>query len=197
MKYLIAYLAIGVVTLAVILIQQYLQRRRDVSRDFVAMLAALKQEKKSFGEFLAERLASILGGLVVITGWPVAIIVLIKTVLSDARRKKVLEQNKFRIRPEDLLEKITIKNIEILERVVEPFDAVPDLPFGHLNAAWMRYLDELPIGSELWSFATQWTPPYGEIEKVEGYVARANDEMGPHFITIQRELEENETAEHV
>ena len=196
MTYLYIYLAVGIAALAATLIQNYVQKKRDPSPDLSNLLAGVRSEKRGIGETLGEVLVSGLAGLLVVVGWPVFILMLIKQSYLEARRKRIAEEDKFRVRSEDLSEKMSVEHIERLERIVDPLNAVPDLPFGHLNAAWIKYLDACPPDSELWSFETVWTSSYGNVQKMSGYVACTEDEIGPHFITLQRVLAKEEVPEH-
>ena len=196
MTYLYIYLAVGIAALAATLMQNSVQKKRDPSPDLSNLLAGVRSEKRGIGETLGEVLVSGLAGLLVVVGWPVFILMLIKQSYLEARRKRIAEEDKFRVRSEDLSERMSVEHIEQLERIVDPLNAVPDLPFGHLNAAWIKYLDARPPDSELWSFETVWTTSYGSVQKMSGYVACNGGNVGPHFITMQRVLEKDEVPQH-
>jgi hypothetical protein len=78
---------------------------------------------------------------------------------------------------------------EAREMVIDPLGAVPTLPFGHLNAAWTEFTEELESGCELWSFRRHWVTEYRN-NVHEGYVALQSDKVGSHFVSGERLLRE-------
>ena len=48
-----------------------------------------------------------------------------------------------------LQERLTVMQIEAREVVADPLGAVSDLPFGHLNAAWKTFVEEVGADDEL------------------------------------------------
>jgi hypothetical protein len=91
----------------------------------------------------------------------------------------------FKVSSSDLLEKLSRAEIETLEQVFDPLNAVPNLPFGHLNSVWRAFVDGLEPDTELWLFRARWITKYRD-DQMEGYVVRRADEIGPHFLTVQR-----------
>jgi hypothetical protein len=83
----------------------------------------------------------------------------------------------------DLLQRMSVEEIEQRERVVDPMGAVPDLPFGHLHAAWKKFSDGIEPQDEFWSFSAKWKPGYWGDELRSGYVIGRGNELGQHFIT--------------
>jgi hypothetical protein len=51
-------------------------------------------------------------------------------------RKPTFEPQ-FAVQPGDLLELLSVEEIEQREQVFDPLGAVAELPFGHLNDAWI------------------------------------------------------------
>ena len=96
----------------------------------------------------------------------------------------------FAVKRADLLENLTVAQIEARERVQDPLAAVPDLPFGHLNAAWKVFLAGCHPGDKLWSFSASWTGDWGDEEQREGYVRVRLTGPGPAFETVRRSLAE-------
>lgn len=93
----------------------------------------------------------------------------------------------FEITPADLLEKLTRADIEAAELVDDPLQAVPDKPFGHLNAVWQAYVDGLEPDCELWSFRGRWKTQYRDWQ-MHGYVALHGGKIGPYFVTKQKSV---------
>jgi hypothetical protein len=52
----------------------------------------------------------------------------------------------------NLYRPISIAEAEEAEHYMDPLARCPTQPFGHLNAAWQRFLLGKPMGAQLWSF---------------------------------------------
>jgi len=82
-----------------------------------------------------------------------------------------------------------LADVEIEETVHDPLAAAPELPFGHLNAAWRRFKDEIPGGAKLWSYSASWAGwKYGWDTETRrhGYVAVEDGRLGPFFGSVKR-----------
>ncbi len=90
----------------------------------------------------------------------------------------------FEVTAADLLEKLSRADIEAAEMVFDPLHAVPDKPFGHLNAVWQAYVDGLEPGCELCAFRGRWKTQYRDWQ-MQGYVALHGEKIGPYFLTSQ------------
>lgn len=82
-----------------------------------------------------------------------------------------------------LVEHMTREQIEQRERVVDPLDAVPDRPFGHLHATWQRFAAGLQAGDELWSFRAEDRDRLGALHERRGYVVVRSGRPGAHLLT--------------
>ena len=80
--------------------------------------------------------------------------------------------------------------IEARERVDDPAQAVPALPFGHLNEVWRSLIDDLAPGDELWSFSAQWSNEFGRPELRTGYVLWRGRKPVGHILTMVKRQEE-------
>ena len=87
----------------------------------------------------------------------------------------------------DLVEKLSRAEIEALEQVDDPLQAVPNLPLGHLNSVWQALADGLEPDCELWSFRGRWKTKYCDWQ-MHGYVARRVETIGPYILTAQKEM---------
>lgn len=83
-----------------------------------------------------------------------------------------------------------MQEIEARELVEDPLGAVPNLPFGHLNATWLRFLEGRSDSDELWSFTASWQTIWDQKELRSGYVLVQNGIPGAHFLTFCKELQE-------
>ena len=95
-------------------------------------------------------------------------------------------EKKFAVTEGDLLEKLSIPEIEARERIVDPMGAVPNLPFGHLNAAWLKFKTAMEPHDSLSSFSARWLPGWGREEILVGYVIVSGDRIGAHFLTARK-----------
>lgn len=93
----------------------------------------------------------------------------------------------FKVSKSDLLEKLSKAEIETREQVFEPLNAVPNLPFGHLNGVWQTFVDGLEPDRELWSFRGRWKTEYRDWQ-MQGYAAQRGETIGPYFLTEQKSM---------
>lgn len=101
------------------------------------------------------------------------------------------KEEEFAVEQEHLIAQQDLNEIEARERVTDPLGAVPELPFGHLNAAWLAFNAKLEPGDSFWTFSAQWKPSWGREEMREGYVIVRLDGIGPYFLTMRRILEDD------
>jgi hypothetical protein len=81
----------------------------------------------------------------------------------------------FKVTREHLREVQSIESIETGARVFDPLGAVPDLPFGHLNAAWEKLKSGMQPGDTVATFIAPWEE-FGVMWKRSGYaVVRAGE----------------------
>jgi hypothetical protein len=97
-------------------------------------------------------------------------------------------QREFAVEREHLLERLSIQQIERREIVTDPLGAVPQLPFGHLNATWLRFLKSLTDNAEIWSFSALWRKRWGGEELRCGYVAVSQGLPGNYLLTMRKEF---------
>lgn len=83
--------------------------------------------------------------LAVLMLWPLLLIAGVKYEM-DRRR------DSFYCRPEHLLGTVTVQDAEAGAVVVDPFGRAPDLPFGHLHAAWQAFLNKKMVWWRLQKF---------------------------------------------
>lgn len=116
--------------------------------------------------------------------WPVAVAI----AVYDRIWNKQAEQIEFGIKCEHLLERMTVQEIESREVVTDPLGAAPELPFGHLNAAWKTFINDHASSGELWSFTARWQPYQWSKELRSGYVVVRDGVPGPHFLTVRKDV---------
>ncbi len=120
----------------------------------------------------------------VVVLWPLAILAVVhERLFRKANEPK--PRPEFAVGSDDLRQKLSIGEVELSERVEDPLGAVPELPFGHLNAAWSAFVGQLVPGAELWSFASEWKGGWsGEV--LQGYVEVTDGKPDRYFLTLRK-----------
>lgn len=122
--------------------------------------------------------------------WPVLVpfIIYEKWTSRRNRSRRKVEERIFAPSKEDLVSSFTVEEIEAHEIVNDPLGGAPLLPFGHLHAAWVKFLKELPAEAQIWSYAVVWENRWRTQEQREGYAAVVADGIGPFFETVNYRL---------
>ena len=79
----------------------------------------------------------------------------------------------FSINKNDLIEAMSVLDVEVKEIVYDPLSAVQQVPFGHLNNTWEEFKDNYSP-STLWSFKSEYKDYSGVVIK-EGYAKLEDD----------------------
>ena len=159
MTYLIVYLTLGVLTLVGIAIDARMRNRRSKS-DWGQISDLVRRAHQPWPEAILERLViPAIAGVVIIAAWPLAIafaIYFYRRKNDDEVAATSLEPDHFTVKPSDLIERLTIEKVEETEIVQDPLQAVPPVPFGHLNRAWVNFKRQIQPDDEIWSFQARW-----------------------------------------
>ena len=197
MIYLIIHLAIGAALMGTVLIQLYLERRRSKSaHDFAAAIADTHDERSLIVRSWEYIFRPLLGGILIVIGWPLVLIYVAIEHFLPSPKKKTSEPVKFAVSGDDLNEKLSIAEIEEREVILDPLNAEPNHPFGHLHSTWVTFLNSIEPDSELWSFNATWDGDWRGPQKMAGYVAVLGDHPGPHFITMQETLADKDDSQY-
>jgi hypothetical protein len=186
------YLALGVLTLAVAGGAHLWHHRHD-RRDPESLASLMEdwypERKKLWYRIRARLLAPVLTVIAMVLFWPAAWWMRCAELLNERRLAREREEAIFKVKPQHLLERLTVDEIEAMEVVQDPLNAVPKVPFGHLNAVWSQVKETMQPGDELWSFTATWPGEFGSPELKKGYVLwRRGKPMG-HVLTMCKELE--------
>ena len=145
---LYSYISIGLVTAISMLLTSYRPKS-----EFAKAIDEALNGKRSWHYKLRE--AMVIPGTIVLIMlvWPIALWML----AADRLKNRTLKEQKnpeelFAAQQEFLKEKLTIEQIEARELYQDPLRVTPNLPFGHLNAAWEEFKLQLKSDDELWSF---------------------------------------------
>lgn len=195
MIYLYWYLGIGaVVLIAMVAFHKLTQRKDDNSLSDV--LADLRAERKSLRFLLLnDVLGPALVGTLVVPFWPVLVFFKVKELIFGEPARGPVDEPEFAVTRDDLQTQLGLQEIEQLEMVFDPMGAAPNVPFGHLNAAWKKFCEGLEPNDSLWSFTAPWTSAWGSKDIRQGYVILRGEEIGAHFVTVWKDIEEDTDQE--
>jgi hypothetical protein len=189
---LMLYLALGVLTLAVSGGAHLWHHRHDEREpEWVESLAQEMnpERKKLWYRIRARVLGPVLTVIAMVLFWPAAWWMKCAEFLNERRLAREREEAIFKVKPQHLLERLTVDEIEARELVQDPLNAVPKVPFGHLIAVWTQVKSAMQPGDELWSFTATWPGEFGSPELRKGYVLwRRGKPMG-HILTMCKALE--------
>ena len=184
MNYLIGYLVAGFIFLIVI----YSFRNVSISKeseDLKRLVDELHNKNQNFlTRFLDQIIVPIIGVSLVVCFWPVALFLKLKD-LYPGQVNGDLNDDEYKVRKSDLMNRLSIDEIENRERVHDPLGAVPELPFGHLNQAWMNFLEKAAEQDEFWSFSGLHKTYWGK-EMQSGYVRVTAGDPGDYFLTSSK-----------
>lgn len=141
------YMGLGLLVAAVVVIS-HLRMKRDQPSSLMDAIKSLNPSRQRFWyrvleDFVVPMLTFILVWLV----WPVAIVLTIIEMLKDKKagvnRDQRSKSKMFFLSKDALLKEMTVAEIERTNMVIDPMDATPNVPFGHLNALWVGFRDGL------------------------------------------------------
>jgi hypothetical protein len=166
--YLYWYMGVGAVTLVVMYLSHKLRSKSEAA-GFKDVLGAMNPERKNISYLIINNfLVPVLGSVFALIFWPALLYLKLKDMRdrgSDGR----YEEKVFMVTEKDLVERLTTQVIESAEVIDDPLEAVPKLPFGHLNKCWIDLLTQKEDGDEFWSFKTTWEGNWGRTEIRSGY----------------------------
>lgn len=183
MIYLYGYLGVGLVVL-VLVYGTHLFSQLSLSDSDRSLRDAFRPRARThWHRFLIHVFVPVGTAVLVVLAWPIAIVMQIKS----SRQKKTPdlldpEVIPFAVAPEHLEERFTLEELEARETVTDPLGAVPPLPFGFLNAAWKRFLENHSEGHELWSFSATTKTFMGTDWFRAGYVLVRDGKPGAFFL---------------
>lgn len=189
MIYLIGYIAVGVVVLAVVYISHRLSQSPE-SKFKDDLMSSIRPESEQLGDkIITYFVAPVLAVIFILLVWPSVIYLKGKEIFFKKVDQQPDEPKEFSVSKDDLIQQISLEEIEFQERVEDPLSAVPDLPFGHLNKAWTLFLEKRDQEDVIWSFSAHWTSEWGRKELRAGYVLVKPDLIGPYFLTTWKNVE--------
>ena len=192
MIYLYGYLAVGAVLFAgVCLANQWSVRRGDAEP--AGLLDGIHVPATRFWDRVVEEIVvPVLGFGWVVSCWPLFAYWKVKELTWGRNAPALVADPVFAVERIHLLEQVSVEDVEALETVFDPLGAAPNLPFGHLHAAWRAFVDQRTEGDQLWSFSADWRTGWGNMERRAGYVLVRAGEPGEHFLTMWKDLPQEE-----
>lgn len=191
MIYLYWYLGIGVAVLAVVFGAHRLTKK-DEPESLHDLLDAVNPDRKKLSyRILNNVVAPVLAAVAVVVVWPAALYMKGKEIFGKKSESALDEEREFAVERSHLQERLSVLQIEAREMVTDPLGAVPDLPFGHLNAAWKTFVEGVGADDELWSFTAPWQTTWGRREIRTGYVVVRDGVPAAHLLTMWKGIEDD------
>ena len=206
-EWIIAYFVVGVVVMSV-LARFKASKRKTFANELWFLTRNLEDENKPPTQrFLETRL---MPGLAFLFGWlvwPVMLIIRLWVAYrgsSDAQpwppkrqwdlgpnADELLKEAKELIKTpyersvllEERLEEVNADEIEQRHFVQDPLDAVPALPFGHLNRVWLHLRDQLTPERSLWRFRCERVGLHKDYVAYEGYAVFDGNTYVDHMVS--------------
>ena len=183
MTYLVGYLFFGALILTTISVVRRMDNSQD-AKELRNIRRLINRPPASWqGKLLELIIAPVIAATLAVLFWPVVVIWVVKDRLSSRayENRIISEPEAFKVKKENLIEMISIEDIESYEMIVDPLNAVPNVPFGHLNPAWQQFKQKLQSEDEIWLFSAQWTSEWGSIDHRTGYVIIQEDKPVDYF----------------
>lgn len=120
--------------------------------------------------------------------WPILLAVLGIDAWKDRRnRGGASADDPPELTARDLIESVEIDAVEASAYISDPLGAVPQIPFGHLNAAWQAFLAQRQPNEALWRYQSQQAHKWSGPELRRGYVWVRGNTIGAHFRTYRKQ----------
>jgi hypothetical protein len=101
-----------------------------------------------------------------------------------------MSESKLAVTRDDLQAQQSVDEIEQREMVFDPLEAAPSVPFGHLNAVWKKFCEDLEPHDSLWSFTAHRTSSWGCKDIRQGYAIVRGEEIRRHFMTVWKDIDD-------
>lgn len=190
MIFLYCYLGVGALVLAIVFGYHWLTKKNEPELLSTILDDLYPSRKKLLYRILYNFAIPVITAVAVLIVWPVGIYMSIKERFSKKSNLDFEEKREFDVQSTHLQERLTITQIEAREVVKDPLRAVPNLPFGHLNAVWNIFIESVGADDELWSFTAPGQNSWGRDELRTGYVVVRHGVPGAHCLIRKTEIED-------
>jgi len=190
MNYIIGYLVLGSFILLIIYIAVRMDNSKD-AKELREIREFIKPQSKTWQDILVNKFfVPVIAISLSIIFWPVVVGLTIKDRLEQYAEKNRVEPvpEVFKVKKEHLKEQVSIEIIESQEIISDPLNAVPKLPFGHLNSVWQEFKGKYKADDEIWSFSALWTMKGGGKINYTGYVLVQTDMPKDYFTVKEKNI---------
>ena len=169
MTWLYIYLGIGVMIALIF----YGLSLKDRPSQFVKDMRSALGYGKTLKDHLQDILVYTLAGLTILIGWPGFLIWAFLKKLEERRKSMKEDEPEFMCKPAYLVRKLSLIKAEQENQINDPLGLTPNLPFGHLNGAWAKFLSEFGLEdeNELWFFEVPKGSSTGEYDMFDGPIS--------------------------
>ncbi len=181
--YLSVYLAIGIAVLMFALVEHRHMKTKQSPINLKDLLEHNPSVNKYWVFFGGKVLAPVLTVLGVVALWPIPVLWKIQDHRREREQREFENYPDFYVQRKDLICTLTVAAVETRAIILDPMNAVPDLPFGHLNQAWCGFLVKKLPGDTLWSFRSNWVNRWKKTELYTGYAWVHEGLPGDYFLT--------------
>ena len=160
------YLGIGVIIALIF----YGLSLKDRPSQFVKDMRAALGYGKTLKDHLQDILVYTLAGLTIVIAWPGFLVWAGQRKIRDRLEHAKRNEPQFICEPKYLVRKLSLIEAEQENLINDPLGLTPNLPFGHLNDAWTKFLSEFGLEdeNELWYFEIPIGSPIGDYLKSTG-----------------------------
>jgi hypothetical protein len=99
------------------------------------------------------------------------------------------EEKVFAVNITDLIKRMSVEEIEEIERVNDPMGAVPNVAFGFLNLLWGRFKAGFESGDEIWTYKATWKNNWQNQNRF-GYAILRGDCIVNQLMTNREDIED-------
>ena len=200
-EWLIGYLLLGV---AVVVILRHVgkSRKKEWAEELYDTIVQERRARRSKSDRLIQDvLVPALIYPLCVLGWPLLLMYKFWTMYrlkypakpAPEREKwirEIIEEKKrFQLQTKELVRRLSIEEIEATNFIEDPMEAVPRVPFGHLNFAWEDFKKKMLGTDEIWLFRTKRLSDDPEVEAVIGYAIVRGGVPIERFVTSDELVE--------
>ena len=201
-EWLIGYLLLGVAVVVILRIVGK-SRKKEWAEELHDTLVQERRAKHSKTERLIQDylLPVLLVYPICVLGWPLLLMYKFWTmyrlkypakpplVREKWIREIIEEKMRFQLQTNELVQRLSIEEIEATNFIEDPMEAVPRVPFGHLNFAWETFKKKMLDTDELWLFRTKRLSDDQAVEAVIGYAIVREGVPVERFVTSDELVE--------
>ena len=185
MIYLYGYFLTGIFVLVGALV---LSRRNESSddkkiRQTLYELNFSGPDRHKFSNRILKVAVPILGSSFVILTWPYCLYRGVRTKIQANNQSLDNQEEKiFSVNVTDLVKRMSVDEIEEIERINDPMGAVPDVAFGFLNPMWEKFKTGFESDDEIWTYKAIWKNNW-QNEKRFGYAILRGEGVANQLMT--------------